>query len=1137
MRSDLTAGFLAAMSSASRKPRQLLVFHFEAGDVFLSDQEITLGGITYQPLVEDWGELTEAGDPESEVTGGIRQMTITLWNGGNKPFSDHFLGEDPENVDVDLYQWFDGLTDADKALLDRLVVQDPIEFDENSRLLKLDLVSIGMRYDARIGMVLTRDEWPYALEAHLGKTIDMILGAPGQVKTVCAKTAPQATLDGSIISSSITIAVRENLNELGFPAAGEIQIDEEHIYYSARTASAFTASIRGYRSTEKADHSDGAPVIQRIFDHTYLVGQGPLQSITNVKVAGYPAPASIYSVNAASNPARITFNQKPYSVQFAPSSSLENVTFDDVGPGNTAFQPHNAFDEDANTSSAMISRNYPVLALVQVNANVNLGQIVRARLVVHHWETNYYLNDHVEVWVEGANVIGNLSRPSSDDNLVLKAEVDIDHPHDHETGGQHDHPFADPWIGTNNPSHDHPLAASEGRAGNSEYGSYGPYGFSSSGGGVSDELLATIWFNNLYHTATSSVINLNIVSTYTGTAQIYYIKVVTEWGQTVTFNDLPPDFSGTLTINGGSWPYIASNQNYWVKVYMYLYVNNGSISIKIINPLIKYDAKVSLTDSRTTAVSAYINQSGDVSYTQNDIKGLPIKDKDDVQKLLTDNRPLEILSKQTPTRTIIDKFDLTDFVSVTWAWYTGRDVQLRYIGTTDDVKIFIPHMYFEVEYRARTRVFSDEVSAEVVGGVLPSNRPDTVIKTLLTGKADLPAELVDTASFNAAGARFDSLGYALDGILPGSLTVREAIKKICLQSRARFMWSAGLAKLRVRDIQADWSGDRLLLPDNLALRSLTARRTRVDALVNVVELFYGRDHTAAETGREAYTGSVSVRDNLSIQKHGEHANADRWLFDLVADGDQAASLADFYLAALSTPSTIYEFLAYLDQFDLERGDHLQVTSSGFNQMRKTPMEILSADRVFGSGKGRRINRIRIKAINWFYLLKSLTLNNGVSAIDSLIGVLGKYLELADGVQPVDLLKILIELPTSDAVSVAEALASEWVIRTDVVDGITTGDALSCELQLDLFDGVTAWDRLIIWRDIGYGGGGYGEHGYGGVALWIGPRDDEAGLLDELLVALKVGLSEEVTAGEELLFSDGYGNPAMGSGYGLSPYGR
>ena len=322
MRSDLSADFQTQMALNGRSPRQLAQFHFiEAGTVYLSDQALgAADGLDneYSALIEDWGEMTDTagGDVQAAATSEIRQMSITIWNGGDTPFSNYFLEEDPEDVRVDIYQWFDGLTDNDKVIIDTFVIQDPIQFDESSRLLTLDLVSLSMKYDRPIGDTLKISDYPNAATDDIGKDISLVLGTVSKVPAICSVKAATATLNGSILADTTTINANEDLGS--FSSSGTIQMGEEKIRYSSRTSSAFTVEQRGWTTTA-TEHLDRAEIVELI-DQEYIVGKGPVSGITGIQVGGFDAPASIYSVDTASDPIAFPTVTKAEAIGFTTGS-------------------------------------------------------------------------------------------------------------------------------------------------------------------------------------------------------------------------------------------------------------------------------------------------------------------------------------------------------------------------------------------------------------------------------------------------------------------------------------------------------------------------------------------------------------------------------------------------------------------------------------------------------------------------------------------------------------------------------------------------------------------------------------------------------------------------------------------------
>jgi len=1104
MRSDLPAAFIAAKDSSSRRPRQLLVLQFPvAGNVYLSDQNITLGGVTYQALVEDWGELTEAAGTDSDFTAEVRQMSITLLNGGSRPISDLFLQEDPENVEALLYQWFAGLADSDKALVDRFVVQDPIKFDESSRLLTLDLVSVNMRYVGRCGATVTTETWPDAMPAHVGQHIPLIFGEAGECKTLCVKTAPKATLRGSIARGSLTVECNESLAP--FPAAGIIQVEDEQIQYSSRGDKVFTVQARGYGGTEPESHPDNAEVHQLITDHTYIVGEMPGGTITNVKVDGYPAPAGIYTTSLTGTYGQIVFSQKPYSWQFAASAQDYQPPGWLVADGNTAWQAHFAVDADKSSSSALVSQSYPTLALaLGADPLPDLGLIVTAYLEVQHWASNLYQHDYCDVWVDGVGVVGRLARPSVDDVIDLNANVDIDHPHGN----------TQPGLATSDPTHPHNTGATAGRAANGAPSSFG-HGIGSNGAyGTTKE--TTVWFNDLSAEAISSTISVNVSTIRSGgTARIDFIEIITEWGGTLLLDNFDPVTGavGTITLAGGSWPRQASNQNYWIKIRTALYVNNGSVTVYYKLPLISYSALLKTVDVNDTGVSAYVNSAGRVS------------------DLTTDNRIIDFTEMGSPARTLTDKFDLSDYVLPTWDWFVGRRIEIRYVNAgSDSVNVFIPWLTFTIEYRPRQKVFSDAVTATAASS--GGNRPDQVLQVLL-GKAGLPAGFVDTAGFADAGAEYASRAYAIDGVVDGELTVQDAVRKICRQARSRLFWSGGTAKLVLRRTSAEQTVTKYLGPDNYQLKSIRAERQPVRDLVNHIELGYQVDRLSG-----AYLATEIRRDAASIAAHGQREQPDQFQFDLVRSPAMAADLAGYYLDTLASPSTYCQFNAYLEQFELEKDDVLGLTSAGFHKMRKMPLRVRSVDRLFGSGKNRAINHLRIIAECLRYILIEHGVTDQVLILDSLTAISAAVVAQEEQIHVQDALVAADAMLVGDVVTAMDVLRMVQGFIGSMAETVAVSDALTMGMRAKLAETVTMLDSLTAWNSFGFGSHEFGTYGFGGIRELKASSPDEVLILDQLGTATGGRLTDTVTVADEIIFSDGFGSRGhFGVGVGSIPFGH
>jgi hypothetical protein len=1126
MRTDLTAAFESELDRAGRAPVQLLAFFFPiAGTVRVSDRDLgPADGLaqSWHALVEDWGvleDITGTSDP-AEITIEARQMTVTLLNRGTVPFSDYFLKEDPEGVTAELYQWFAGLTDDDRILIDRFVIADPIRFSERGRLVALDLVSDVVNMDAICGNLLSAADWPNAKTDDVGKAIDLPFGTVGRLPTLCAKTAPAATLSGSILANTLTIPVSEDLDALAFSAAGTVQIGEELIRYGSRTASVLNAVQRGYLSTA-AEHLDREAIIELIEDHTYIIGRGPIQSISDVQVGGYPAPAGIYSVSTGTDPAKILFNQKPYAFRFAAGSTFLEMQFDTIGAGNTAFQPYKAYDAGDDATAARIDKDHRILSLKQTTINPDRGAIVRAYLAVEHWESAPMVNDYAEVWVEGVGVVGRLSRASTEEGIAIEADVDIDHGHNHAIGGEHSHAFYDPVLQTDETPHTH-LTQSSGitntyppPSGDDAFSLNAPYDTNVLGE------TKTITFTGLPGYWAGALLKFKCS---TGGVRLYAVDRYVASGERSISLGKRTSGATALTVR-----FLAYGDGiYFAKAQVW------DLHLEITEDTIVVEAQ--------TGASTQVAVSGKNANTTSDKKA------NDVKSLASDNVPVSFNVQDSSTRSHVNLFDLSANVNFNWAWFNDRDIRVTYTGSLDNKSVYILHCFFDVEYRARERFFSDDVTAQVVGliddgagtstgtaGALIT-RPDHVLKRLFVKSGAIAADRVDTASFAAAGVRLAEKSYTVDGVFRGSEPIKEAIKRLAYQVRVRPFWSAGFLKLAFVEALADWPVQRQIATGDYQLHSIAVERQPVRAIVNQVDLFYARDWTKEDDGPAGYAKSTRASDTASIARFGIRNDPGRFLFDLIRSAAMAADLAAFYADRFATPSAFYRVNCYLSQFDLEKEDKISL-SANWNRLLKAKMRVLGMTRAFGSGKNRSINLFELLLECLRYILLEHGESDMVLALDALDVSVGKEGEFAESLAVFDALAAGIGPALSEVITIEDALAlvQEFGLQND--ESISLADDLAHGIGIGIQDTAKILDDVDGWRQFGFGGGQFGIVGFGGWVVWYNRAPDEVAVFDEILANFSPSsFAEAVTVQDGLFLHSGFGCP-IGSGFGLSPFGK
>lgn len=917
-----------------------------------------------QHLVEDWGVLTDiaSGDPKNHEALETRQMTLTLLNTGATPFSNYFASDVPENVEVDLYQWFDdgGQMSGNEELIDTFVAQDPIDLSEANPLLTLDLVSINMRYDNPCGTVIDTDTYANAAASAIGKPIDLIFGTPGEVTTLCSKESAKATLASSILSGTTTIDANEDLSR--FPASGTIQLDEEQATYSSRTSSAFTVSARGANGTEAAEHLSNTAIVEVITDHTHIIGKGPIQSVSNVKVAGQPNLAN-YTEQLSSDPATITFTEPPYAVAFARAASFLEMQFDSVNAANTATNASSAFDSNS-ADVCTLNATYPKFSVKQDTVMEDRGEIVKAYLIVEHYESGNLPNDYAQVTLDGT-VLGNLAQPADVETVTIDADVDIDHGHSHSITGEHTHTFTVPTVNISDPNHSHGFSSTVTVIGT---------------GGATDDATSGTYLNVIDGSSVTFCqidqeygghTNGNVTATFPAwsggaISQVYicieHLSASTSNGEVVIDRTTDIELADTGGVKTTQKFAVGTSQPTSVKV---LAKGTNANSINDASSKV-YQIYLEVVTASTSAASTNVSTivSGGSNATATD------KATDDVDDLVTANKPVNINGAEQTSRTFANIFDITDTVNFDWSWFTGKDLVIDYIGTADSQKVYLLHVFFDVEYKKREIIFSDDITCEPVGLIddgagtitgTPSaliSRPDYVWKYLLQVVGGMPAAKTDASTFAAAGTLFASLGYTVDGVISGNLTLKEAARKLSAQTRSRCFYNAGLAKLKVRQAISGLTADKALTTADFREKSFTALRQNVTDIINTINLAYAKDHTDSGKDIDAYTKITKSTDATSITKHGTLEQRDKFLFDLVTQDAMASNLLAFYISELAAASTFYTFEVFLPHLDLEKEDILELTTP-FMNLSSQKAVVRAIDRTFGSGKLSKINVLKI----------------------------------------------------------------------------------------------------------------------------------------------------------------------------------
>lgn len=269
-------------------PINLLKFGF-ATPVYVSDRDVTpSGGSAHSGIVKTWGfiDTGATNTPGRGVLGRVQisDLKVTLINSTSSRFSDNFTTADPpENITVELYQWFAGLLDSEKELIFKGVIRGQPEYSLDE--CKLCIRGIWDKYNKKIGedLIISADDYSSADPDDIGKMQNICYGSLSKAPCRAISSGGVDNLAGDIDSSQVSIELSD-ASEMD--AAGTIGIDEEEITYTGISTNTLTGCTRGANSTTAVAHASGSAVWQIKSVYVYQVAGHPVKSIGDIYVDG-----------------------------------------------------------------------------------------------------------------------------------------------------------------------------------------------------------------------------------------------------------------------------------------------------------------------------------------------------------------------------------------------------------------------------------------------------------------------------------------------------------------------------------------------------------------------------------------------------------------------------------------------------------------------------------------------------------------------------------------------------------------------------------------------------------------------------------------------------------------------------------
>ncbi len=940
-----TSGFDAARNKKSSEPVNLLKIAWPAIGALpakmlnLSDRSVTIEGVDWLPLVEDWGAITGAEPDALLQTIKEKKVNVRLINApvdfgeGPQRFSDLFLEYPPESATGILYQWFEGeaLVSADQTELLTARVVDPVEYDENTCSLHLAVES-SHHGRLQVGNTLTLADYPDAPEASVGRIKPIVIGQVEGVPGVPVRRVVTTRLTSVAIPEASTLDVASTI---GFAASGSVVINDDVISYSGATGTQFTGCT-GIREF----HYAGDEVVESVSDHRYLLSDPayPISAISNVKVAGHLADSAGYTIDLAA--CEVVFSEKPRKVVSIDTRFLQ-TQFDIEASGNTAQNPLLATDPKSRTQFAKISQANPKLRLQQTDDMAELGQILKVLVRVEHWAEEQIPNDTLNVRVDDT-LIGTLSKPPPEDRAVTTGSTDIGHTHLDDLG----FPITDP-------EHEHKLPR------------------------------MTTYIQNPVSNLLPEGINLNasngrkfaIDFPNIPPGNIKSIEYIVDHESFDTWSTTKPAIRNFLDVGSNSHEIFLNTLVGLPSVYTTRVVNNTNLT----RIWIRTDATTSHALKRISNVSRIITYEGEVDLPE-EVETKPTGVATIKFGGVSPHNSTPLLDSVTEksSLSVVDFFDITDQVAHDWAWFKDKIIEIEYSGSSDGRTVYIVHTAFEIEYARRRLQTTDEITAGVSGikddgaGTITGTpdavieRPDHVFRWSILNLLGPMASVIDDSAFDQAGTEFDNAGgYRLAGVVQNKVLLDTLWRQWMKESRSYLFWApGGRARLQFRpinqsqvavgrEVKALTEGMVRLDPETGAGR-IRLQRTPTGEVVNHIELSYQRDWEAGY-----YRKTHVESDNDKIQLFGKREQPEQFLFDWCRDSAMAVDLARFYLEELKVPQTLVACEVFLDQLELERGDFVTVSHPLITGSSPKYGIVLPGNHVPGSGRAVRMDGLNL----------------------------------------------------------------------------------------------------------------------------------------------------------------------------------
>ena len=196
-------------------------------------------------------------------------------------------------------------------------------------------------------------------------------------------------------------------------------------------------------------------------------------------------------------------------------------------------------------------------------------------------------------------------------------------------------------------------------------------------------------------------------------------------------------------------------------------------------------------------------------------------------------------------------------------------------------------------------------------------RPDHLLKHILIAKCGLTASEIDSTTYTAAGAFYDTNSYAEAVVVLENPNTRMLINQIAHQAKSIEFWEAGVHHLV--HIPASESTDKTLDQHRIDLNRINVRYTNRIDLKNTFSATYARDWSGYQNPKEADRAVVTAVDSGSVTKYGT-LEGKQLAFPFIVNSTQAQAVLDWTKNDRAAARLLIDLTGGYYLTDIERGD-------------------------------------------------------------------------------------------------------------------------------------------------------------------------------------------------------------------------